>query len=342
MATSLRLGFADSDQLGNTGPREEGLRQQFYMYATSHPNASFKMLDEFLRSTLGKDGHLSSFHIKRPFMIDGGHQEGKPDKIDGGAYPEWDMSKEFPGVLPASTRIDSIMRPGGDIESGYTVVWEFDSCLGPTIVPVTERPRVLDGRPAAIKIEESVPEQPAAQTQPSTATVAQRQRARTGPSFDEVFPQLAHHCINDGGLTLGKGADPYNAAMCCNEGGTVGDIDLPFAGTLTELLFALENECRRTYSLLDLDIRPEDRATDAERDQYDFAARYPKISKHVSLGKMKRWIQIGTVWSGPFAKASKGDAFARTDQALWQSRPGSKAFGHSVEAALDAMEAALR
>ena len=92
----------------------------------------------------------------------------------------------------------------------------------------------------------------------------------------------------------------------------------------------------------DLDIGPEDRATDAECDQYDFTARYPKIAKHISLGKMKRFIQIGTGWSGPFAKAGKGDAFARKDQALWQSRPGSAAFGHSVEAALDAMEAALR
>lgn len=57
---------------------------------------------------------------------------------------------------------------------------------------------------------------------------------------------------------------------------------------------------------------------------------------------MKRFIQIGTGWSGPFAKASEGDAFTKKDQALWQSRPGSQAFGHSVEAALDAMEAALR
>ena len=311
------------------------------MYAMSHPNATFKMLDAFLRNTLGKDGHLSSFHIQRPFTINGGNPNGVPDKIDGGAFlPEFDMSTEFAGVLPASTRIDRVMRPGGNIESGYAVVWEFDSCRGPTIVPVSERPRVLDGQPASIRIEESA--QPTARAQPSTTAMVQRQRARTGPSFDKVFPQLAHHCINDGGFTLGKGADPYSAALCCNEGGTVGDIELPFNGTFTELLFALENDCRRTYSLRDLDIAPEDRATDAERDQYDFAARYPKITKHVSLGKMKRFIQIGTGWSGPFAKASKGDAFTRKDQALWQSRPGSQAFGHSVEAALDAMEAALR
>lgn len=340
---SLRLGFADGDRLRKTSPREDALRQQFYMYAMSHPNATFKMLDQFLRETLGKDGHLSSFRIKRPFMINGGNPNGVPDKIDGGAYPDFDMSEEFPGdVLPASTRIDRVMRPGGDIESGYAVVWEFDSCYGPTIVPVTERPRVLDGQPASIKLEESVPQQSAARVQPNTAAVAQRQRARIGPSFDKVFPQLAHHCINDGGFTLGKGADPYSAALCCNEGGTVGDIDLPFNGTLTELLWALEDACQRTYSLRDLDIGPEDRATDAERAQYDFAARYPKITKHVSLGKMKRFIQIGTGWSGPFAKASKGDAFTNKDQALWQSRPGSAAFGHSVEAALDAMEAALR
>ena len=87
---------------------------------------------------------------------------------------------------------------------------------------------------------------------------------------------------------------------------------------------------------------PEDRATDAECNQYNFDERYPKIAKHVSLGKMKRFIQIGTCWAGPFAKASKGDAFAKKDQAVWQSRPGSAGFGHSVEAALDAMEAALR
>ena len=77
---------------------------------------------------------------------------------------------------------------------------------------------------------------------------------------------------------------------------------------------------------------------------YDFAARYPKITKHVSLSRMSRFIQIGTIWSGPFAKArgSKGDAFANKDVAVWQSRPGSAAFGDSVEAALDAMEAALQ
>ena len=342
MTTSLRLGFADGDRLRKTSPREDALRQQFYMYASSHPNASFKMLDEFLRETLGKDGHVSSFHIKRPFVMNGGNLNGIPDQIDGGAYPEFDMSVELPNVLPARTRVDQIMRPGGDINAGYSVVWEFDGCLGPTIVPVTERPRAVDGLPASIKIEEAAPEQPDALVQPHTAAVAQRQRARTGPSFDKVFPQLAHHCINDGGFTLGKGADPYSAALCCNEGGTVGDVDLPFDGTLTELLFALENACQKTYSLRDLDIGPEDRATDAERDQYDFTARYPKITKHVSLGKMKRFIQVGTGWSGPFAKASKGDAFAKKDQSVWQSRPGSAAFGHSVEAALDAMEAALR
>ena len=44
----------------------------------------------------------------------------------------------------------------------------------------------------------------------------------SSPSFDKIFPQLAHHCINDGGFTLGKGADPYSAAVCCNEGGAVG------------------------------------------------------------------------------------------------------------------------
>ena len=148
MADSLRLGFADGDRLKRTNPRETALRQDFYMFAVAHPNATFKMLDEFLRDTLGKDGHLSSFHIKRPFTINGGNPNGVPDKIDGGAYPEFDMSEEFPGMLPASTRIDRVMRPGGDIESGYAVVWEFDSCYGPTIVPVTERPRVLDGQPA--------------------------------------------------------------------------------------------------------------------------------------------------------------------------------------------------
>ena len=341
MATSLRLGFADGDRLRKTSPREDALRQQFYMHAMSHPNASFKMLDEFLRNTLGKDGHLSKFHIKRPFTINGGNLNGVPDQIDGGAYPDYDMSVECPGVLPASTRIDKVMRPGGNIEYGYSVVWEFDGCYGPTIVPVTERPRIVDGLPASIKIEEPE-QQPADRVQPSTAAVAQRQRARTGPSFDMVFPQLAHHCINDGGFTLGKGADPYSAAVCCNEGGAVGDVQLPFHGTLTELLFELEDNCQRTYSLRDLEIGPEDRATDAECDRYNFDERYPKIAKHVSLGKMKRFIQIGTCWAGPFAKASKGDAFAKKDQAVWQSRPGSAGFGHSVEAALDAMEAALR
>ena len=244
MATSLRLGFADGDRLRKTSPREDALRQQFYMYAMSHPNSTFKMLDEFLRTTLGKAGHLSSFHIKRPFTINGANPNGVPDKIDGGAYPEFDMSTGFPGVLPASTHIDRVMRPGGSIEFGHAVVWEFDSCYGPTIVPISETSRVVDGQPASITIEESV--QPAARVQPSTTALAQRQRARTGPSFDKVFPQLAHHCINDGGFTLGKGADPYSAALCCNEGGTVGDIELPFNGTLTELLFALENDCRKT------------------------------------------------------------------------------------------------
>ena len=38
---------------------------------------------------------------------------------------------------------------------------------------------------------------------------------------------------------------------------------------------------------------------------------------------MNRFIQIGTIWSGPFAKASKGDAFANKDVAVWQSRPSS-------------------
>ena len=71
----LRLGFADGDRLRKTSPRS-ALRQQFYMHAMSHPNASFKMLDEFLRNTLG----CSKFHIKRPST-----GRSCADQIDGGA-----------------------------------------------------------------------------------------------------------------------------------------------------------------------------------------------------------------------------------------------------------------
>ena len=311
---ALRVGFAEGSHalLHKPPDLDAARRMQFFFEVTVRPGCTFAQLDSFIRSNLDKDGHLSQFRV-----LHRGTTIAADDEFDDGLSGK-----------PASTRVCSVMSQ----PSGAVVVWEFDfgSPSYTALVALGEVSGDAGGPPVS------------EHAAPTAAPPAASSSAAGGATFDKVFPQIAHHAINDGGFAIGKGCDPYNAASCVNCGGNVGDVGLEgFHGTIDDALRALEFSCARTYHLRDLEISSADVASQAECDAYSFAARYPKITKHVSFGRMKRSVQVGTAWGGPFVKASKGDSWGGRGSAVWQGRPGSARYGHSVETALDEMERAL-
>jgi hypothetical protein len=302
-------------------------------------DACFKDLDEFLRTLLQKDDHMSKFTVYK----DGQDELGRTlqDTVNGGIFGSDQFAVGFgddsrnPMVssnqdLKSTTSLSSLLRAGrnalwthdlGSPMMIFVKVLQLNTVSAASVGPLDNDP-IREVRDAGT-VDDQVPVVP-----PGVVT------------FDQAFPRLTSVATdndNPGCFEVGKGRSPW-WGVAWNGSGNVGELQAP-GGNLDASLRALEDGLAQA-GLVDVH-RDEGGALVQGHGAsgfvtglvFSFNRAFPKIAKFISTNSRKRWIEVGSGRPGSYIRAKKGAKAT----IVWES-PFRNDYGGSVHTALMDLE----